>query len=207
MIRIVLADDHPVVRAGLAAILGTQPDFAVVGEANDGAALLALAVTLHPDVVIVDLAMPGVDGAAAIRELATIAPATRALVLTAFDSDERIFAAIEAGARGYLLKGAPRAEIFQAVRLVAAGGSLLQPPVAARLVARVVAAPPPLSARVRTVLKLAAQGHANKAIAAQLGITERTVKYHLSTAMAHLGAANRTEAVALAARHGLIELS
>jgi DNA-binding NarL/FixJ family response regulator len=206
MIRIVLADDHPVVRAGLAAILSTQPDFDVAGEAGDGAALLALAAALHPDIAIVDLAMPGLDGAAAIRQLSAVAPDTRALVLTAFDSDERIFAAIEGGARGYLLKGAPRAEIFEAVRVVAAGGSLLQPPVAARLLARVADPPPLLSPRVCAVLRLAAHGRANKEIAAALGISERTVKFHLSTAMARLNAANRTEAVTLAAQHGLIEL-
>lgn len=207
MIRIVVADDHPVVREGLAAILATQPDFAVVGEAADGAALLALAVALRPDVALVDLAMPILDGAAAIARLRTEAPSTRALVLTAFDSDERIIGAITAGARGYLLKGAPRAEIFAAVRVVAGGGSLLQPPVAARLVARVASpAAPALGPRALEVLRLVAQGRANKEIAAALGVSERTVKFHLSTIMARLGAANRTEAVTLAAQRGLITL-
>lgn len=208
MIRIVIADDHPIVREGLAAILGTQPDFVVVGEAGDGAELLALAAAHSPDIALVDLAMPGLDGAAAIARLADVAPATRALVLTAFDSDERIIGAIAAGARGYLLKGAPRAEIFVAVRVVAAGGSLLHPPVAARLVAQVARpAPPALTPRELEVLRLVARGLPNKAIAAALGIAERTVKFHLSGAMASLGATNRTEAVARAAQHGLVELS
>jgi DNA-binding NarL/FixJ family response regulator len=207
VISIVIADDHPVVREGLAAILATQPDFAVVGEAADGVALLRLAAALRPAVALVDLAMPELDGAAAIAQLRDVAPETRALVLTAFDSDERIIGAIQAGARGYLLKGAPRAEIFAAVREVAAGGSLLQPPVAARLVARVARPDPPaLTARELEVLRLVAQGRANKEVAAALGVTERTVKFHLSAIMSRLGAANRTEAVALAAQHGLIEL-
>lgn len=207
MIRIVIADDHPVVREGLAAILATQPDFAIVGEAADGDELLALAGAQRPEVALVDLAMPGRDGAAAIGMLAAVAPETRALVLTAFDSDERIIGAIAAGARGYLLKGAPRAEIFAAVRTVAAGGSLLQPPVAARLVAHLARpAPPALTPRELEVLRLVAQGRANKAIAAALGVSERTVKFHLSALMGKLGAANRTEAVTLAAQRGVIAL-
>lgn len=207
MIRIIVADDHPVVREGLAAILATQPDFVVVGEAADGDELLARAAELRPDVALVDLAMPGRDGEAAIRRLAEVAPATHALVLTAFDSDERIIGAVAAGARGYLLKGAPRATIFEAVRAVAAGGSLLQPPVAARLVAHVARPEPPqLRPRELEVLRLVARGLANRAIAAELGISERTVKFHLSAAMGRLGAANRAEAVARAAQQGLIEL-
>jgi DNA-binding NarL/FixJ family response regulator len=206
VIRIVVADDHPVVREGLAAILATQADFSVVGEAADGAELLRIAAAERPDVALVDLAMPEVDGAAAIRRLQVEAPATRALVLTAFDSDERIIGAIEAGARGYLLKGAPRAEIFAAVRLVAGGGSLLQPPIAARLVARMARPPLSLTPRELEVLQLVAQGRANKEIAALIGVTERTVKFHLSAIMARLGAANRTEAVTLAAQNGLIAL-
>jgi DNA-binding NarL/FixJ family response regulator len=207
VIRIIVADDHPVVREGLAAILATQPDFLVVGEAADGDELLARAAELRPDVALVDLAMPGRDGEAAIRRLPEVAPETRALVLTAFDSDERIIGAVAAGARGYLLKGAPRATIFEAVRAVAAGGSLLQPPVAARLVAHVARPEPPrLRPRELEVLRLVARGLANRAIAAELGISERTVKFHLSAAMGRLGAANRAEAVARAAQQGLITL-
>jgi DNA-binding NarL/FixJ family response regulator len=207
VIRILIADDHPVVREGLAAILNTQPDFAVVGEAADGEELLARAAELHPDLVLVDLAMPGLDGAAAISRLPTVAPTTRALVLTAFDSDERIIGALQVGARGYVLKGAPRAQIFAAVRAVAAGESLLQPTVATRLMARIARpAAPTLSPREREVLALVARGRTNQEIAGALGIVERTVKFHLSGALRRLGAANRTEAVTLAAQHGLIEL-
>jgi len=207
MIRIVIADDHPVVREGLAAILGTQPDFEVVGEAADGAALVELAAALAPAVALVDLEMPGLDGASAIRRMREAAPATRALVLTAFDTDERIIGALQAGAQGYLLKGAPRGEIFAAVRTVGAGGSLIQPPVAARLIGRLVRPEPPaLTARELEVLRLIAQGRANKEIAAAIGVSERTVKFHVSGILGRLGAANRTEAVSRAAQLGLIEL-
>jgi DNA-binding NarL/FixJ family response regulator len=206
-IRIIVADDHPVVREGLVVILGTQPDMEVVGEASDGATLLELAAALAPDVALVDLEMPGVDGVTAIGQLAQLAPTTRALVLTAFDSDERIIGALRAGARGYLLKGAPRAEIFQAVRVVGGGGSLIQAPVAARLADRLARPDPPaLTAREREVLRLIAQGQANKTIAHTLGVAERTVKFHVSGIFARLGVVNRTEAVARAAQLGLIDL-
>lgn len=205
--RIIIADDHPVVREGLAAILATEPDFLVVGEAADGAELLLLAATLRPDVALVDLAMPRLDGAEAIRQLRELAPGTHALVLTAFDSDERVIGALKAGARGYLLKGAPRAEIFRALRVVASGGSLLQPLVAARLVEQVARpTPPPLTPREREVLRLVAQGRANKEIALALAVSERTVKFHVSAVMVKLGAANRTEAATLAVQQGLLAL-
>jgi DNA-binding NarL/FixJ family response regulator len=207
MIRVVIADDHPVVREGLSAILSTQPDIAVVGEAADGLTLLELAVALAPAVALVDLEMPGLDGAAAIRRMRALAPATRALVLTAFDSDERLIGALQAGAQGYLLKGAPRAEIFAAVRALGAGGSLIQPPLAARLLGHLARPEPPaLTARELEVLRMVARGRANKEIAAALGVSERTVKFHVSGILARLGAGNRTEAVSLAAQLGLIEL-
>jgi DNA-binding NarL/FixJ family response regulator len=207
MIRILVADDHPVVREGLVAILGTQPDLEVVGEAADGLALVELAARLRPDLARVDLEMPGLDGIAAIGRLREAAPETRALVLTAFDSDERIIGALEAGARGYLLKGAPRAEIFAAIRTIAAGGSMLHGPVAARLVSRLARPlPPALTERELQVLALLARGRLNKEIAAELGISERTVKFHVSALMGKLGAGNRTEAVSLAAQRGLVEL-
>lgn len=206
-ISVVIADDHPVVREGLAAILSTQPDIVVVGEAGDGEALVDLAVALRPAVALVDLEMPGLDGAAAIRRMRELAPETRALVLTAFDSDERIIGALRAGAQGYLLKGVPRAEIFAAVRTVGAGGSLIQPPVAARLIDRLARPEPPtLTAREQEVLSLMAQGRANKEIAAALGVSERTVKFHVSGIFSRLGVSNRTEAVSRAAQLGLIEL-
>lgn len=207
MIRVVIADDHPVVREGLSAILSTQPDIEVVGEAADGLALVELAAALAPAVALVDLEMPGLDGAAAIRRMREAAPATRALVLTAFDTDERIIGALQAGAQGYLLKGAPRAEIFAAVRAVGAGGSLIQAPVAARLIGHLARPEPPaLTARELEVLRLIARGRANKEIAAALGVSERTVKFHVSGILARLGAGNRTEAVSRAAQLGLIEL-
>ncbi|NJN17855.1 MAG: response regulator transcription factor [Oscillochloris sp.] len=205
-IRIVLADDHPVVREGLVAILGTQPDFAVIGEASDGAALVELALRLQPDVALVDLEMPELDGVAAIERMRATTP-TQVLVLTAFDSDERIIGALRAGARGYLLKGAPRAEIFAAIRTVAAGGSLIQPLVAARLADHLARpAPPSLTAREIEVLQLVAQGLSNKMIARQLGISERTVKFHIGGILTRLAVGNRTEATTRAAQLGLIDL-
>ncbi len=135
-IRIMLADDHPIVREGLASVLETQPDFDVVGQANDGAEAVELAATLQPDVVLLDLEMPGMDGVQALRAMRARDPEVKALVFTAFDTDERIIGAVQAGARGYLLKGAPRDELFSAIRIVAKGGSTLQPVVAARLMER-----------------------------------------------------------------------
>src|SRR5262245_14121065 len=132
-----VADDHPVVRDGLVAILGTQPDFAVVGTASTGREALAAAAALEPDVLLLDLEMPELDGVAVIRALRETQPAIGVIVFTAFDTDERILDAVRAGARGYLLKGAPRDEIFAAVRTVQAGGSLLQPIVASKLLQQV----------------------------------------------------------------------
>ena len=206
IIRILLADDHPVVRDGLAAMLATQPDFAVVGEAGTGAEAVTEAARLSPDVVLMDLEMPALDGIEAIRRLRAADPAVKVVVLTAFDTDERIVGALAAGALGYLLKGAPRAEIFAAIRTVATGGALLPPLVASKLLHRVRAAAPPeaLTARERQVLDLVAAGLANREIAARLGITERTVKFHLSSLLGKLGAKNRTQAVRLARERGLV---
>src|SRR5689334_4724935 len=207
-IRLVLADDHPIVREGLAAVLETQPDFEVVGEANNGAEAVRLVADLHPDVVLLDLEMPELDGVEALRAMQATTPGVRALVFTAFDTDERIIAAVQAGARGYLLKGAPRDELFSAIRVVAGGGSLLQPAVAAKLIQRIAApASPeliPLTDREREVLRLLAQGLQNKEIAGHLHISERTVKFHVSAILDKLGAGNRTEAVHLAAQLGLL---
>ncbi|PYQ54603.1 MAG: DNA-binding response regulator [Acidobacteria bacterium] len=205
-IRILLADDHPVVRDGLAAMLGTQPDFQVIGEAGTGAEAVAEAARLRPDVVLMDLEMPSLDGIEAIRRLRAADPAVQVVVLTAFDTDERILGALQAGAQGYLLKGAPRAEIFAAIRAVSAGGALIPPVVASKLLRQVRAAESPdaLTAREREVLGLVAAGLANREIAARLAISERTVKFHVSALLAKLGAKNRTQAVRLARERGLI---
>ncbi len=135
-IRILIADDHPVVRDGLAAMLGTQPDFEVVATAANGQEAVRLAAELKPDLVLLDLEMPELDGVQALARMRAASPAVRALVFTAFDTDERILGAVRAGAQGYLLKGAPRDELFSAVRLISQGGSLLQPVVASRLLQR-----------------------------------------------------------------------
>lgn len=203
-IRILVVDDHPVVREGLAAILATQPDFEVAGEAGSGAEAVLRAAALAPDVVLMDLEMPGVDGVEAIRRLRERDPGVRVVVLTAFDTDERIVAAIRAGAQGYLLKGAPRAEIFRAVRVVREGGSLIEPLVASKLLRRVRDDPDELTAREREVLGLLARGLPNRDIAAALFVAERTVKFHVSSILAKLGAANRTQAVARARERGLV---
>jgi DNA-binding NarL/FixJ family response regulator len=203
-IRILVVDDHPVVREGLAAILATQPDFEVAGEAESGAEAVLRAAALAPDVVLMDLEMPGVDGVEAIRRLRERDPGVRVVVLTAFDTDERIVAAIRAGAQGYLLKGAPRADIFRAVRVVREGGSLIEPLVASKLLRRVRDDPDELTAREREVLGLLARGLPNRDIAAALFVAERTVKFHVSSILAKLGAANRTQAVARARERGLV---
>ena len=221
-IRIVLADDHPIVREGLASVLETQPDFEVVGQANDGAEAVDVVGALRPDVVLLDLEMPQLDAAVAVpfssswldgvqalRAMRAADPGTKALVFTAFDTDERIIGAVQAGARGYLLKGAPREELFGAIRIVAQGGSTLQPVVAARLMERVSSPPGPapdaLTEREHEVLGLMAQGFQNKEIAGRLVISERTVKFHVSAILAKLGAGNRTEAVHMARQRGIVE--
>jgi DNA-binding NarL/FixJ family response regulator len=212
-VRIVVADDHPVVREGLVAMLETQPDFIVVGEAGSGLEALDVVASGRPDVLLLDLEMPGLDGVGVLQRLRESASPTRSIVFTVFDTDERIIAAIEAGAAGYLLKGAPRADIFAAVRVVAAGGSLLAPAAASTVLRRMRtggAAPTTesvsLTPRERAVLEHLARGLGNKQIAAALGISERTVKFHVSAVFAKLGVSNRTEAVARAAQAGLITL-
>ncbi|HLV33877.1 MAG TPA: response regulator transcription factor [Spirillospora sp.] len=210
-IRILVADDHPVVRDGLVAILSTQPDFEVVGEAADGVQAVEQVQALRPDVMLLDLAMPEMDGVAVLKRLREAGLNTRVIVFTAFDTDDRILDAVQAGAQGYLLKGAPRDELFNAVRVVQSGGSLLQPIVASRLLRRVsegrtVEEAETLTARELEVLRLLAQGQQNKEIAAQLVISERTVKFHVSSILGKLDAGNRTEAVRIAAQRGLINL-
>lgn len=207
LIRVLIVDDHPVVRDGLFAILSTQSDFTVVGQAASGVEAVSLADTARPDVILLDLEMPGMDGVAALQQIKLAHPTIEAIVLTAFDTDERILSAVKAGARGYLLKGAPREEIFTAIRVVNQGGSLLQPVVASRLLHHIAgnSEKPALTRREREVLSLLGQGKTNKEIAESLVISERTVKYHVSSILAKLGAGNRTEAVSYAARLGFIE--
>ena len=209
MIRILIADDHPVVRDGLVAILGTQPDFEVVGEAANGAELAEKAAALQPDVILTDLEMQGMDGVEAIRRVRAQPSNIGIIVLTVYNTDDVILAALQAGAQGYLLKGAPRAEIFNAIRIIQAGGSLLNPLVATRLINRArepQTEPLTLTERETEVLRLLSQGKLNKEIAAALGITERTVKFHVSAILGKLGVGNRTEAVSAAVQRGLITL-
>jgi DNA-binding NarL/FixJ family response regulator len=192
-------------------MLETQPDFEIVGSAATGADTVGLVASADPDVLLLDLEMPVLDGVGVLRRLRADGARTRVIVFTVFDTDERIIAAVEAGAAGYLLKGAPRAELFAAVRVVAGGGSLLAPLAASAVLRRVRGEAPPrdgpsLTPREKAVLEHLARGLANKQIAAQLGISERTVKFHVSSVFAKLGAANRTEAVTRAAQAGLIEL-
>ncbi|HEX6543887.1 MAG TPA: response regulator transcription factor [Ktedonobacterales bacterium] len=208
-IRILVTDDHPVVREGLVAILGTQPDFVVVGDAASGQATLDLTRSLRPDIVLLDLEMPEMDGVETLRQLQRIAPDTRVIIFTAFDTDDRILSAVRAGAQGYLLKGAPRSDIFRAIRVVREGGSLLEPMIAQKLLRQVSRESPgdvALTPRELDVLRLLARGLQNKEIAIELGITGRTTKFHVGSLLRKLGAGNRTEAVAIAAQRGLIHL-
>jgi DNA-binding NarL/FixJ family response regulator len=207
VIRVLVVDDHPVVRQGLVAVLGDEPDLEVVGSAGSAEEALALAKRLRPDVVLLDLELPGLGGVEAIPRFAVASPNTGILVFTAYDTDERVFGAIRSGAKGYLLKGAAAEEIARAVHAVHAGGSYLEPRVAAKLVADVRAPRRlrgELSERERAVLRLVAEGLPNKQIARALSITERTVKFHLASAFNKLGADNRAQAVALASQRGLL---
>ncbi|MBM7842616.1 response regulator [Herpetosiphon giganteus] len=206
MIRMLVVDDHPVVREGLVAILSTQADFAVIGEASDGRQALALCQQLQPDLLLLDLELPELDGVAVLEQLDLAASELRVLVFTAFDTDERIIGAVRAGAQGYLLKGAPRDELFAAIRLIHAGGSTLHPLIASKLLRQVQrdTSLVELTPREHEVLQELAQGFANKQIAYTLNITERTVKFHLNSIFQKLGAHNRTEAVSIAYERQLI---
>ncbi|CAN5295297.1 response regulator transcription factor [soil metagenome] len=206
-LRIVVVDDHPVFRAGLRGILEGSPGFTVVGEAADGSAALEVVAATEPDVVLLDLRMPVLDGAATIERLAVSAPAVRVLVLTTYDQDQDILRAVEAGATGVLLKDAPREELFRAVRAVARGESVLAPGLTARLLDRwraaKVCAP---TDRELEVLQLVARGLTNRAIGRQLSISEAAVKTNLVHALDKLGVDDRTAAVTVALERGLLAL-
>lgn len=206
-IRLIIADDHPVVQAGLRGLLAGQPDFEIVGEAATGAQAVALTAQLRPAVVLMDLRMPEMDGVAAIEQIKARHPETHILVLTTYDTDADILPAIEAGATGYLLKDAPREELFRAIRAAARGEAVLAPRVAARLMGRMRApAEEALSAREIEVLALVARGASNKEIACQLHISEATVKTHLIHIFGKLGVSDRTAAVTTALERGILRL-
>ncbi|MBK6042974.1 response regulator transcription factor [Streptomyces rubiginosohelvolus] len=208
-VTLVVVDDHPVVRDGLRGMFTAAPGFEVLGEAADGVDALAVVGELDPDVVLMDLRMPGGGGVAAIAELTRRGARSKVLVLTTYDTDSDTLPAIEAGATGYLLKDAPREELFAAVRAAADGRSVLSPAVASRLMTRVrtPAADPAesaLSAREREVLVLVARGTTNREIAAELFISEATVKTHLTHVFAKLGAKDRAAAVAVGYDRGIL---
>ncbi|NMC00995.1 MAG: response regulator transcription factor [Chloroflexi bacterium] len=213
-IRIVLVDDQAMFREGLRTLLATQPDFEVVGEAANGGEALRLCATCQPEVVLMDLRMPVLDGVAATRQLHALYPDVRVIVLTTFDDDEDIFEGLRAGALGYLLKDASSTKLFEAVRAAARGESFLQPSVATKVVAefarlveqapRIEAPVAALSERELAVLRLVAQGASNKEIATTLFIAEGTVKNHLTSILAKLEVRDRTQAALKARELGLL---
>jgi DNA-binding NarL/FixJ family response regulator len=206
-LRLLVVDDHPVVRMGLVAMLSEQADFEVVGEAADGAEAVLLAARLHPDVVLMDLRMPVMDGAEATAKMLADPPAPAVLVLTTYDTDADIVRAVEAGANGYLLKDAPRETLADAIRRAARGETVLAPPVVARLASRLRAPTTPLlTEREAQVLQCVAKGMSNAAVGRELHIGEATVKTHLLRAFEKLGVTDRTAAVTAAYKSGQIEL-
>ncbi|WP_328445128.1 MULTISPECIES: response regulator transcription factor [unclassified Amycolatopsis] len=203
MIRVLVTDDHPVVRDGLRGAFTGEPDIEVVGEAASGLEALALVARHHPDVVLMDLRMPELDGVGAIRRLAVSHPAVRVLVLTTYDAETDVLPAIEAGATGYLLKDAPVADLLNAVRAAARGEPVLAPSVAGRVLGGFRRAGP-LTRRELEVLRLVAEGATNRAAASRLFISEASVKTHLLNAYAKLGVNDRAAAVGEAYRRGLL---
>lgn len=205
MIRVLIADDHPIVRSGIAALVTSADDLELVGEAVDGLEAVSLALALRPDVVLMDLRMPGLTGDEATARILADAPEVRVVILTTYESDSSILPAIEAGAQGYLLKAAPEEEILAGIRSVAGGGMALAPSIAVRLVRAAAApAPPALSPRELDVLRLVAAGRSNPEIAAALFIGDATVKTHLQKVFGKLEVADRTRAVTRAMELGLL---
>jgi len=206
-----IADDHAIARFALRALLSREPDMAIVGEAVDGVSAVAQTQTLQPDVLLLDLVMPGKDGVQVIEELATIAPDVRVLVLTGFADDEHMFPALQAGADGYFLKASSPAELTQEIRAIVAGKSSLHPDIARLALRRLTQTPPTaprnrLTRREMDVLVLVAQGLANKAIASRLSLSERTVRSHVSDILMKLRLNSRTQAALYAVRTGLAHL-
>jgi DNA-binding NarL/FixJ family response regulator len=211
-IRILVVDDHPVVREGLTSMLSREDNIEVLGTAEDGAVAIKKAGELRPDIILMDLRMPGVDGIEAMTEIKARHPQIRFIVLTTYDNDEYIFKGIEAGARAYLLKDAPREELFRAIRAVHKGESLIEPAIAGRVLdrfaelSRQAQTAEGLSDRELEVLTLMARGTSNKNIASELNIGESTVKTHIQNIFQKLGVNARTEAVTEAVKRGIIRL-
>jgi DNA-binding NarL/FixJ family response regulator len=213
-VRVVVADDHDVVRSGFASLLQTQPEFTVVGTARDGAEAVAIGRELEPDVVLMDVRMPGMDGIEATRQLTGARAGVRILILTTFDLDEYVYDALRAGASGFLLKDVTAETLFHAVRVIAAGDALLAPGITRRLISefagRTDHAPAPtagleeLTPRETQVLQLIAEGLSNSEIAGRLVVTEETVKTHVSRILGKLGLRDRTQAVVVAYESGLV---
>ena len=215
-IRVLLVDDQALFREGLATLLGLNPELELVGEAGNGAAAVEMWARLRPEVVLMDLRMPVMDGVEATRRILAMQPAARILVLTTFEEDAEVFAAVRAGAAGYLLKASPSEKLVEAIRAVAAGESVLQPSVTAKLLAEfnrkavrterraVQPLPEPLSGRELGVLQCLCDGLSNKEIASRLGIAEGTVKNHMTNVLGKLGALDRTQAALRARELGLI---
>lgn len=206
-IHLLIADDHPVVRDGLRGMLNSQPDFEIVGEATNGEEAVKMATANKPEVVLMDLRMPVMDGVTAIRQIKAQQPEVQVLVLTTYDSDADILPAVEAGATGYLLKDSSREELFAAIRATARGESMLTPAVASRLLERMrLPAEENLSPREVEVLQLVAAGSSNSEIANQLHISQATVKSHLIHIFGKLGVSDRTAAVTVGLQRGILRL-
>jgi NarL family two-component system response regulator LiaR len=213
-IKVLIVDDHAIVRKGIRSLLTTEPDIDVVGEAADGAAAVVQAGKLCPDVILMDLVMPGMDGIEATRQITAVQPGQRVLVLTSFAADDQVFPAIKAGALGYLMKDSGPAELTQAIRQVHRGEPSLEPAIARRVLGELshplkearARTPDPLTAREVEVLRLVAQGRSNREIGEKLSVTEMTVRTHLSNILGKLHLASRTQAALYALREGLASL-